>query len=141
MIRAMGYLLAGALAASAWTVSAEAGNGNPTGGKFAEKHPRRNEVNTRVDNQRERINQGLKNGKLTGQEAQQLRANDRAIKQQEHADVKANGGYLTRAQQKQINQEDDVYVLQISRLPAQLKSNQSADEQLFAAPYSKAASS
>jgi hypothetical protein len=60
-----------------------------------------------LDNQRERINQGLKNGKLTGQEAQQPRANDRAIKQQEHADVKANGGYLTRAQQKQTNQEEN----------------------------------
>jgi hypothetical protein len=108
MIRVVGYLVAGALAFSAWTVTAEAqGNGNPTGGKFAEKHPRRNEVNTRVDNQRERINQGLKNGTLTGQEAHQLRANDRAIKQQEHADVKANGGYLTRAQQKQINQEEN----------------------------------
>jgi len=67
---------------------------------------RRNEVNTRVDNQRERINQGLKNGTLNKQEAQQLRANDRAIKQQERADVKANGGYLTGAQQKQINQEE-----------------------------------
>jgi hypothetical protein len=33
--------------------------------------------------------------------------NDRAIKQQEHADVKANGGYLTPAQQKQINQEEN----------------------------------
>ena len=65
------------------------------------------EVNTRVENQRERINQGLKNGKLTGQEAKQLRANDRAIKQQEHADIKANGGYLTPAQQKQLNQEEN----------------------------------
>jgi hypothetical protein len=37
----------------------------------------------------------------------ELRANDRAIKQQEHADVKANGGYLTGAQQKQINQEEN----------------------------------
>ena len=108
MIRTVSYLLAGALAVSAWAVQAEAqGNGNPTGGEFAVKHPRRNEVNTRVDNQRERINQGVKNGKLTGQEAQQLRANDRAIKQQEHADVKANGGHLTRAQQKQINQEEN----------------------------------
>ena len=108
MIKTVGRLLAGVLAASAWTVNAEAqGNGNPTGGKFAVEHPRRNEVNTRVENQRERINQGLKNGKLTGQEAKQLRANDRAIKQQEHADVKANGGYLTRAQQKQINQEEN----------------------------------
>jgi hypothetical protein len=92
--------------ASAWVVNAEAqGNGNPTGGKFANEHPRRNEVNTRVENQRERINQGLKNGKFTGQEAQQLRANDRAIKQQEHADVKANGGYLTPAQQNQLTRK------------------------------------
>jgi hypothetical protein len=108
MIRTVSYLLAGALAASTWMVQADAqGNGNPTGGNFAAKHPRRNEVNTRVEDQRDRINQGLKNGKLTGQEAQQLRANDRAIKQQEHADVKANGGYLTPAQQKQINQEEN----------------------------------
>lgn len=81
--------------------------GNPTGGNFAKKHPRRNEVNQRVKNQRERINQGEKHGSLTQQQAQQLKANDRAIKQQEHADVKANGGYLTKAQQKQFNQEEN----------------------------------
>src|SRR6516162_2606926 len=105
---ASNFLLAGILATSAWIVKAEAqGNGNPTGGKFAVEHPRRNEVNTRVDNQRERINQGLKNGTLDKQQAQQLLANDRAIKQQEQADVKANGGYLTGAQQKQINQEEN----------------------------------
>jgi hypothetical protein len=108
MIRTVTCLLAAVLATSTWIVKAEAqGNGNPAGGKFAVEHPRRNEVNTRVDNQRERINQGLKNGTLNKQEAQQLRANDRTIKQQEHADVKANGGYLTRAQQKQINQEEN----------------------------------
>ena len=67
MIKTVSYLVVGALAASAWVVNAEAqGTGNPTGGKFAKEHPRRNEVNTRVENQRERINQGLKNGKLTG---------------------------------------------------------------------------
>ncbi len=81
--------------------------GNPIGGRFAEKHPRRNEVNKRVRNQRARINQGVKNGSLTPQQAQQLRANDRAIKQQEHAEVKANGGYLTKAQQRQLNQEEN----------------------------------
>ena len=108
MIRTVTYLLAGVLATSMWTVKAEAqGNGNPTGGNFAVEHPRRSEVNTRVDNQRERINQGLKTGTLDKQQAQQLRANDRAIKQQEHADVKTNGGYLTGAQQKQINKEEN----------------------------------
>jgi hypothetical protein len=81
--------------------------GNPTGGQFAVNHPRRNEVNKRVKNQRRRINQDVKSGKLTTQQAQQLKANDLAIKQQEHADVKANGGYLTKGEQKQLNQEEN----------------------------------
>jgi hypothetical protein len=108
MIKTVSYFLLAALATSAWTLKAEAqGQGNPTGGKFAVEHPRRNEVNTRIDNQRERINEGVKSGKLSPQQAQQLRADDRAIKQQEHADVKANGGYLTPGQQKQLNQEEN----------------------------------
>jgi len=108
MIKTVSYFLAGALATSALIVQAEAtGKGNPTGGKFAVEHPRRNEVNTRIDNQRARINEGVKSGELTKQQAQQLRANDRAIKQQEHADVKANGGYLTRSEQKQLNKEEN----------------------------------
>ena len=107
-MKTVSFILAGALATSVWTIKAEAeGKGNPTGGKFAVEHPRRNEVNTRIDNQRARINQGVKSGELTKQQAQQLRANDRAIKQQEHADVKANGGYLTRSEQNQLNKEEN----------------------------------
>ena len=93
------------LAPAAW-VRAD-GPGNPTGQQFKKKHPRRGQVNQRVKNQRNRINQGVKNGTLTQQQAHQLRANDNAIKQQEHADVKANGGYLTGAEQKQFNQEEN----------------------------------
>jgi hypothetical protein len=84
--------------------------GNPTGAKgskFAKQHPRRNEVNKRVKNQRSRINAGEKDGQLTKAQGNQLKANDRAIKQQEHADVKANGGHLTKGEQKQINQEEN----------------------------------
>jgi hypothetical protein len=108
MMKTVSFILAGALATSAWTIKAEAGDkGNPTGGKFAVEHPRRNEVNTRVNDQRARINQGVKSGELTKQQAQQLRANDRAIKRQEHADVKANGGYLTSGEQRQLNKEEN----------------------------------
>ena len=67
------------------------------------EHPRRDEINTRIEDQNERINQGVTNATITGQQAQQLRANDLAIKQQERADVRANGGYLIPAQQKQLN--------------------------------------
>jgi hypothetical protein len=94
-----------------FSASVEAkGKGNPTGSpgsKFATDHPRRNEVNHRVDNQRERINEGEKSGKLTPEQAKQLKANDQAIKQQEHAEVKANGGHLTPAEKKQLNQEEN----------------------------------
>ena len=86
------------------------GMGNPTGApgsRFATEHPRRNQLNKRVDNQRERINEGVKNGQLSKGQARQLRANDRAIKAQEHAEVKANGGHLTKAEQRQLNQEED----------------------------------
>jgi len=81
--------------------------GNPTGGGFAAEHPRRDEVNTRVGDQRARIDQGVHNGTLSQQQANQLRSNDRAIKQQEHAEVRANGGYLTKGQQHQLNQEEN----------------------------------
>ena len=87
-----------------------AAGGNPTGkpgSKFATQHPRRNQVNKRVKNQRARINQGVKSGELSKGQAQQLRGNDNAIKSQEHADVKANGGFLTKPEQKQINQEEN----------------------------------
>jgi hypothetical protein len=84
--------------------------GNPTGkpgSKFAQQHPRRNQVNKRVRNQRARINQGVRSGEISKGQAHQLRANDNAIKSQEHADVKANGGSLTKPEQKQINQEEN----------------------------------
>ena len=106
-----GLILMGALLTPSIQVMADpapaANPGNPTGSNFSKKHPRRAEVNKRVKNQRKRINQGVKNGTLTTQQAQQLKANDKAIKQQEHADVKANGGYITKDQQKQLNQEEN----------------------------------
>ncbi|MGA7740783.1 MAG: hypothetical protein ABSF35_22270 [Polyangia bacterium] len=77
------------------------------GSKFATDHPRRNQVNKRVDNQRARINEGVKSGEINQAQAKQLRSNDRAIKAQEHADVKANGGHLTKAEQRQLNQEEN----------------------------------
>jgi len=96
-------LAAGVCATDAWAQSP----GNPRGGAFAVQHPRRNEVNTRVGDQRARINQGVRSGELTRQQAHQLRTDDRAIKQQEHAEVRANGGYLTKGQQHQLNREEN----------------------------------
>jgi hypothetical protein len=103
------WLLVAAILLAA-PVFVRAAGGNPTGkpgSKFAQQHPRRNQVNKRVKNQRARINQGVKSGELSKGQARQLRANDNGIKAQEHADVKANGGSLTKPEQKQINQEEN----------------------------------
>lgn len=72
---------------------------------FKEKHPRRAEVNERVRKQDRRIKQGLKNGTLTPAQAKQLRGEEKGIKAQERSEVKANGGYLTKGEQKQLNGE------------------------------------
>ena len=95
------------IAPAVWLHADPATTAAPAAGTFAKKHPRRAEVNRRVRNQNKRINQGVKSGELTSAQAQQLKANDAAIKSQERADVKANGGYLTKPEQKQLNQEEN----------------------------------
>lgn len=73
------------------------------GESFKKEHPRRNEVNERVRDQRARIRQGLKNGTLTKAQAAAERKDLKNIKAQEHDDVKDNGGYITKSEQKQLN--------------------------------------
>ena len=77
------------------------GKGNP----HVKGHPRVNEVNGRVGLQRARIAQGEKNGTISKQEAKQLGQERHAFKQEEHTMRKADGGHLTRADQKALNQQ------------------------------------
>ncbi|MBS1959776.1 MAG: hypothetical protein JST80_09915 [Bdellovibrionales bacterium] len=74
-------------------------------GNFKKNHPRRAEVNERVRNQRQRIHEGVKNGTMTKDEAKKERQDLRNIKAEEHAEVKANGGHITKAEQKDLNQQ------------------------------------
>lgn len=85
-------------------VSAEAN----TKGGFKKHHPRRAEVNKRVRNQERRINRGEKSGKLTHEQADQMRSDVHEIKAKERAAVKAHGGHLTKPEQKELNKELNV---------------------------------
>ena len=69
------------------------------------EHPRREEVNHRLRNEERRIEKGVENGTLTSDQAAKLRSDLDGIKAQEQAEVKANGGSLTKDQQKELNQE------------------------------------
>jgi hypothetical protein len=76
-------------------------------GEFAEKHPRRAEVNRREHHQQDRIANGMKSGKLNASEAANLEGQEANLKAQEKAEVKQNGGYLTKGEQQQLNHEEN----------------------------------
>jgi hypothetical protein len=71
-------------------------------------HPRRAEVNDRLGFQNYRINQGVADGRITPYQAQQLHGEDYAIRSEERAMAGINGGYITPAQQRALNQQENV---------------------------------
>lgn len=70
-------------------------------------HPRRLEVKGRLYNQNRRINQGVRDGQLTHQEAHSLRSNDRAIGSEQREMAHLDGGHITRADQRSLNQQEN----------------------------------
>src|ERR1700758_2634696 len=71
-------------------------------------HPRRAEVNDRLAYQNFRINRGEASGRITPYQAQQLHAEDHAIRAEERAMAGINGGYITPAEQRALNQQENV---------------------------------
>lgn len=82
---------------------------------WAQKHPRRAEVNARLNNQARRIHQERKEGELTKGQAADLHAEDRGIRAQERFDASQNGGHITKAEQAQLNHEENGVSHQIGR--------------------------
>jgi hypothetical protein len=70
-------------------------------------HPRQKQVLKREHHQIARINQERREGELTNAQAKTLRASDRNIAQQDHADARTNGGYITKEQQHTLNAEEN----------------------------------
>ncbi len=80
--------------------------------RFDRRHPRRAEVLGRDNNINRSLNQDR--GHLGGNYSQ-LKAEDKSIRQQEQADAKANGGYITRQQKQQFNQEENSLRQQVNQ--------------------------
>jgi hypothetical protein len=66
-------------------------------------HPRVNEINQRLDNQQQRIDNGLKNGTMTGKQAARDEAHDANIARRESVDEAKHGGHLTKGEQNRLN--------------------------------------
>jgi CRISPR/Cas system-associated endoribonuclease Cas2 len=87
--------------------------GAQAGNKWQQNHPRRAAVNKRLKNQNKRIQQGVKSGKLSKQQAQQLHKDDRQIRQEERDMAAQNGGHITKQEQQTLNQQENKVSQQI----------------------------
>ena len=77
--------------------------------KFEKAHPRRAEVNQRLENQDKRIHEEVKEGKMSKDEAAKLHKEDRQIRKEERAMAAEHGGHITKKEQEKLNhQENDV---------------------------------
>jgi len=81
--------------------------------QWQKDHPRRAQVNKRLKNQNRRINQGVKQGELTKQQATKLHKEDRQVRQEERDMASQNGGHITKQEQKTLNQQENAISKQI----------------------------
>lgn len=70
-------------------------------------HPRVNEVNNRLENQQDRINNGLKNGTMTQQQAARDETHDANIARRESVDEAKHNGHLTKQEQHNLNKSEN----------------------------------
>ncbi len=74
----------------------------------ATQHYGNNEVDARRENQQDRIANGIASGKLNAAQASRLEKGQSAINQEVHTDRSLNGGKLTGAEKKQVNQQQNI---------------------------------
>src|SRR5271166_4673864 len=92
-------------AAAAQTQDSNTSGAGP--GQVDPGHPRVNEVNAREQNQQDRIANGVKNGTMSPGQAARVEGREQHIENQEKADMAAHNGHLTKAEQKQLNREQN----------------------------------
>lgn len=73
--------------------------------QWERNHPRRDQVNDRIQNQMHRINQDERRGELSPGQARALRQQDRSVLRQERRDARMDGGHITRGEQARLNRE------------------------------------
>jgi hypothetical protein len=70
-------------------------------------HPRREQVNGRLNHQNRRIHQEVKEGEMSRQQAASLHRQDHRVRQEERAMARNDGGHITKADQRALNQQEN----------------------------------
>jgi hypothetical protein len=84
-------------------------------GTWAQNHPRRAQVNGRLENQNARIRDGEKKGTISPDQARQLHTEHQEIRREERADAALHGGHLTKQEQNGLNRQENAESRQIYR--------------------------
>lgn len=74
--------------------------------QWQKDHPRRAQVNGRLANQDKRIHQEVKEGEMSKAKAAQLHKEDHQIRQEERTMASHDGGHITKADQRALNQQE-----------------------------------
>jgi hypothetical protein len=100
--------LASSLALGSPLVLAQTPAPAPAGdSSFDATHPRRAEVNQRLANQNQRIDNKVAEGKMTPAQGAAVRGQDHQIRQEERSMASQNGGHITKTEQKALNQQEN----------------------------------
>ena len=106
---------AAVIALSAVLLGSLASNVMAADGKWEKNHPRRDQVNDRLENQNKRINHEVKEGELTKKQAVALHKEDRQIRQEERDMASQDKGHITKKEQKTLNQQENVVSKEIGK--------------------------
>jgi hypothetical protein len=82
---------------------------------WQQDHPRRAEVNGRLENQHDRIDAGRRDGELNRHQARRLHREDAAIRNEERGMAAEHGGHITRRDQRILNRQENRVSRQIHR--------------------------
>ena len=93
-----------AVALAALTVVAATASADTT---WQKNHPRREQVNNRLNNQNKRLHNDVKNGTLTKGQAASLHKEDHQVRQEERDMASQNGGHITKSEQHVLNQQEN----------------------------------
>jgi hypothetical protein len=101
--------------ASVITLLALSGAAKGQDGKWAKNHPRREQVNSRLNNQNHRIHQEVKEDEMSKTQAAKLHKEDHEIRQEERDMAAQNHGHITKQEQKTLNQQENQVSKQIGK--------------------------
>ena len=70
-------------------------------------HPRRHEVNQRLNNQNRRIDHKVADGQMTKGQAAALHKDDRQVRQEERDMASQDGSHITKQEDRTLNQQEN----------------------------------